>query len=390
MPLSQSSSPAAFKRNVKAELAAGKPRAQSLAIAYSVKRRNKADGGEVSPQPNLLEQAQAQYPILKNYDIGFKSSPNQGKGFLEYWPAGETGTPERPRPQEFAQDRAGVEVYSDKTRPIDVLGDVVSHHMITADPTIKGHYDEFSKSLQPWQHDRLREQYQHAQKEQGETRPFETWKERSGLPGYFRGYPFQQWERAEEMYTPEQLTKLDAMMNYLRGQGKARGGNVSPALDIARRAKRAAGGAMPWYTRNEARGMTGPLHSKVPGRTDHIPLNVPAGAYVLPADHVSGMGQGNTQAGLSILSNMFSSGPYGSALPGMGRRTGRKKFANGGAPEGDVPIMAAGGEYVIDPEVVAQIGGGDMDRGHKILDHWVVATRKKHVKTLSKLPGPSR
>ena len=38
MPLVKSASPAAFRKNVKAEMAAGKPQAQALAIAYSVKR----------------------------------------------------------------------------------------------------------------------------------------------------------------------------------------------------------------------------------------------------------------------------------------------------------------------------------------------------------------
>jgi len=38
MPLVKSKSPEAFRKNVKAEIAAGKPVAQSVAIAYSVKR----------------------------------------------------------------------------------------------------------------------------------------------------------------------------------------------------------------------------------------------------------------------------------------------------------------------------------------------------------------
>jgi len=54
MPLKQSSSPMAFKSNVKAEMKAGKPQKQSLAIAYSTKRANMqkkakmAKGGMVS------------------------------------------------------------------------------------------------------------------------------------------------------------------------------------------------------------------------------------------------------------------------------------------------------------------------------------------------------
>jgi hypothetical protein len=38
MPLVKSASPAAFRKNVKAEMAAGKPQKQAVAIAYSVKR----------------------------------------------------------------------------------------------------------------------------------------------------------------------------------------------------------------------------------------------------------------------------------------------------------------------------------------------------------------
>ncbi len=38
MPLVKSTSKEAFRKNVKAEVSAGKPVAQSVAIAYSVKR----------------------------------------------------------------------------------------------------------------------------------------------------------------------------------------------------------------------------------------------------------------------------------------------------------------------------------------------------------------
>ena len=41
MPLKRSGSKKAFKENVKKEIKAGKPRKQAVAIAYSVKRKNK-------------------------------------------------------------------------------------------------------------------------------------------------------------------------------------------------------------------------------------------------------------------------------------------------------------------------------------------------------------
>lgn len=49
MPLIKSKSEKAFKENIKAEVAAGKPVKQAVAIAYSAKRRApKAEGGSVN------------------------------------------------------------------------------------------------------------------------------------------------------------------------------------------------------------------------------------------------------------------------------------------------------------------------------------------------------
>jgi hypothetical protein len=50
MPLVKSASKSAFRKNLKAELAAGKPKPQSLAIAYSVQRAAKGkpkSGGDM-------------------------------------------------------------------------------------------------------------------------------------------------------------------------------------------------------------------------------------------------------------------------------------------------------------------------------------------------------
>jgi hypothetical protein len=63
--------------------------------------------------------------------------------------------------------------------------------------------------------------------------------------------------------------------------------------------------------------------------------------------------------------------------------------ADGGAASG-VPIVAAGGEYVIPPEDVVHIGGGDLDHGHKVLDAFVKKMRQKTIKTLQNLPGPKK
>jgi hypothetical protein len=125
----------------------------------------------------------------------------------------------------------------------------------------------------------------------------------------------------------------------------------------------------------------GPIHSPVAGRTDHLPMHVPSGSYVIPADIVSASGEGNTVAGFKIMNRIF--GARGGAPKG---------YAEGGAVhDGElVPIIAAGGEYVIHPAAIAKIGGGDLEKGHKELDDFVKDLRAKTVKTLKSLPGPKK
>lgn len=140
----------------------------------------------------------------------------------------------------------------------------------------------------------------------------------------------------------------------------------------------------------------GLIDSSIPGRSDHIPMKVPPGSYVLPADIPSALGQGNTKAGSEILSKMFTHSAYG--LKPMTQKAhgfqyprpiGRK-HAEGGATEDDAHIIAAGGEYIIHPDVVKEVGHGDVAKGHKVLDKFVLHTRKQHIKTLKGLKGPKK
>jgi hypothetical protein len=138
---------------------------------------------------------------------------------------------------------------------------------------------------------------------------------------------------------------------------------VAASLQQARES-RAEGGDV------SAKIHVGPIHSNVAGRTDHLPINVPSGAYVIPADIISGLGEGNSMSGFQIANNVF----------------GRQEVGE----ESPVEIVAAGGEYVISPFNVSRIGGGDLDNGHKILDGFVKAYRAKLIKTLKALPGPRK
>lgn len=106
-----------------------------------------------------------------------------------------------------------------------------------------------------------------------------------------------------------------------------------------------------------------------PGRTDTRNVTLPNGAYVIPADIVSALGEGNTLAGGAILDKVF---------------TVKKGGGHG------VPIIIAGGEYVVSPGDCRNLGGGNVKKGHEILDKFVLTTRKKTISELKNLPGPQR
>lgn len=137
----------------------------------------------------------------------------------------------------------------------------------------------------------------------------------------------------------------------------------------------------------------GPIHSPVAGRTDHLPMHVPSGSYVIPADIISAMGEGNTMAGFKHMRRMFSGAPYGGdgdvPYGGSEGPYNEPLKARGGSTQ-SVPIVAAGGEYVLAPHEVRYAGGGDLDAGHRVLDDFVKRYRARTIKTLSKLPGPKK
>lgn len=158
-----------------------------------------------------------------------------------------------------------------------------------------------------------------------------------------------------------------------------------------------------WQEKAEARSMTkGPILSSVPGRTDAHATHVPSGSYVIPADIVSGRGQGNTIAGASALQKLFKMGPYGSpagAMPKAGRGLPRPPAmgkADGGDVQNDpsvgtpVRVNLAGGEVVVPPENLMDVVHPDLKYAHAIMDQWVLNERKVLRQTLAKLPGPAK
>jgi hypothetical protein len=158
---------------------------------------------------------------------------------------------------------------------------------------------------------------------------------------------------------------------------------IAAALSTARKTRphRAFGGHTPAFMKTPTNPGAeiiheGPIHSQVSGRTDHLPMHVASGSYVIPADIISAMGEGNTMSGFKQMKQIFSG-------------AGPSPKADGGRVPA-VPIVAAGGEYVITPHQVSWAGDGDLDTGHAVLDKFVTEMRAKTIKTLKALPGPKK
>lgn len=158
---------------------------------------------------------------------------------------------------------------------------------------------------------------------------------------------------------------------------------VAAALNMARQAMERGGSP------KNPKVFHGPLKAAIPGRTDRLPIHVVSGSYVLPADCVSTLGENNTEAGFEVVKKMIEEARSRGGRIGMVGKYGVKgPYHHEG--KALVPAIVAGGEYILTPEEVELFGGGDLEEGHKALDAFVKAQRKKHIKTLKELPPPAK
>lgn len=162
---------------------------------------------------------------------------------------------------------------------------------------------------------------------------------------------------------------LDKILDEVGAKRMRRGGRSGLAANIQRQSAQHNGGL---------------LHSEGAGRTDILNRSVTAGSYVIPADVVSALGDGNTMAGAKVLDQMM--GPA-QQKPSQFMNVPQPNYA---MPEKkSVPVVMAGGEYVISKEaIIAKFG--NLDAGHDALDEFVRAVRAKNVKKLKSLPGPRK
>ena len=173
---------------------------------------------------NLIQQTYSEYPNLDKYLDPKNIVFNIGKQkdyFLEQWVVGEPGNKKHPRPKEIPLNESGIEIYKENTRPIDIVGDIISHTLVKTDSDFKSVYDKFKQSIQPGQ---MEKRYQ-KHKEFGEKRPFELRYKQTGMPELFRGYTFNQFNNAsaedlikEGIYTPQQIQILNEAKQLIKSK----------------------------------------------------------------------------------------------------------------------------------------------------------------------------
>lgn len=373
MPLIKSGSKNAISSNIREMVRAGHPQKQAVAAAMSNARKYAA-GGATNDDPLWLQSGLTPTPPQSRILDPF--NPPQVRGPIQAIKDAFTHRPEDSGVGDFINaaswvlpaGRGPIAVKGMRSRPIND-----NHH------SIQQEIDSINRAYT------------------NNKRVVNTSVGRPDLGQLLDAFNVRPYERAlalqnvkkENPWKPEMIKPESPRASGGRVNMFAAGGSVG---------KYAAGGTS-WEERSSGRALTheGMIHSPVPGRTDALPITVGGGSYVVPADHLAALGQGNSTAGGAILNQMLGLSKKGglrTPRPIIHRQGRMKmpKIATGGSADGGskVPIVAAGGEFVIPPDKVREIGGGDIDKGHKILDHWILSTRKKHIKTLKNLKPPKQ
>lgn len=371
MPLKKGKSQATISANISEMIKAGHPRDQAIAAALSTARKVRASGGEVdndAPSPNNTETQSRVGSVNFDQENGLGQVPlNQNVNYR--------GFTAMMRPSKFLELAHKLE--SPKEHSVDHITNEIKKGKPIGSPFLNVDFETGKVKGHEGRHRMLA-----AQKVNGDQH----------VPVHIFGHGEDRARHLDKDAIHafrRKMTSQDGISSRDNFEDALHLGQVVPgkARRYGGRIARASGGQV------TTKVHVGPIHSAVAGRTDHLPMNVPSGSYVIPADIISAMGEGNTMAGFRHMRLIFGGtpytgeeqpyggkgGPYNEPLPGK---------AGGGAAT--VPIIAAGGEYVLSPEQVMHVGKGDLDKGHRVLDEFVKRMRSITIKTLKNLPGPKK
>ncbi len=121
---------------------------------------------------------------------------------------------------------------------------------------------------------------------------------------------------------------------------------------------------------------TGIIEGPGKGQDDVIATSVPEKSYIIDASSVSDLGDGSSEAGAEVFDNFFE------------ELRGRPAKANHAARE--VPVYLSNDEYLIDESDVTLLGGGDNNKGAKLLKSIVKNIRQHKSSNGSGLPPKAK
>ena len=102
------------------------------------------------------------------------------------------------------------------------------------------------------------------------------------------------------------------------------------------------------------------------GQDDRVPTTLREGDFVLTADVVSSLGDGNSRAGANILQQMINQ------VSSTQHPTLVKKINNSAAP---IKALVSDGEFVVPKNVVLAVGQGDLDKGARVFQNLMKKVR---------------
>lgn len=151
--------------------------------------------------------AQSKYQFLKNNPMMYMESPQEGQGYAETWPAGETGSPDRPRPTQFPLEKVGIQVF----KPGKFSADDIAGEALHIDPVASRYRDQFTSSISPQQWEELKRQPDY------EGDGAEDQRKKAVIDAAMRGYTVNQWPKdaVDRFFSPSQRTMLDGLKNYM-------------------------------------------------------------------------------------------------------------------------------------------------------------------------------
>lgn len=399
MPLEHSASDSAFRNNLAEMIRAGHPKAQALAAAFRNQREHRAFGGAFNPI----------VPVMP----GLSGSPAPGpqpaplpQPAPQPAPMAPTGglpRPPMPQPQQFFRQPQGQMPMQQRPMP------QMQQRGLSYRPPV-------------WpQRPPMQRGGGLARRDMGGGIPNVDVSFVPEMPQAPEQRPPLADARPPEIIKPPQPQAPQPQQQQSGGGGGGGLGSLMAAIPSIIAMFRNGGGiphlagggdpmgisgsaASPWWTRAEEHTAdSGLLSGPTLGRSDQLTTTAPSGAYVLPADVVSHLGDGNTIAGARVWDEILRTLPYGiseSGNRGRGLPEARAtphiisaKAAKGGGVQGKglghpIPVALSDGEIVVSPRDVLRIGHGNLKLGHKALDHFVLKVRAHHIKTLKGLKPP--